>query len=590
MLNKNDLYPSTLPDPDKRTSDYKKTNAFQKPIVMPRDGKITPGWIEGALIAKKLQAEQNADARAQGMLDIAGHEDRRSERSSLQNTEKFGWQRQDREKEQFIQQGMGQAYQTGGYSAVIDFLGANDPKRAMSFQKDKLALDADIMSNQVMQATVPAKLAGAMAESYGILGKMGYALLNAPEKDRENMYQQMLPIIKTVNPKASDALDQKAVGMFMLAASQALPASQLYSNKRQELTSNSALGKLDIDIRSRMNNGETVENSPALRGMVEEFKSHQIKIDLAKEKINDLELNKMMGHTQSARNAAQANSAKFALTASMNSKLQSESKDFITFNDQKSTFEGAMDAISNGGGGAAQTAAYRTVAMMFNKGALSDPDVAAFANSDNTILAARKKLQSVDSPDGIVALNPTEIQRLRVLVDSIFDRKMQKQQKVNARYKGMAKKFGVDEKDLSIYEPESPDIWLNPNVPAAVAEEAKAAVAKGAPKDAVAKRVMEIMKQQDPNRPMEGQQGAMNDLPPGSQQLAANVQLPGNMTRPMKPPEGSPHTGDVMPPQYNPESDYHNQAERLRQIQSQQPGTGQPRPMPQGVYKPIGTA
>ena len=273
-----------------------------------------------------------------------------------------------------------------------------------------------------------------------------------------------------------------------------MPASQLFGAQRAQLTSESAMGKLDVDIRSRLQNGETMENSPSLRGMISEYKQHEVNAEYNKEKLDSIQYKNMMVDAGQAKDQAQANAAKYQITSNMNSKLQAESKRFIELQDQKNTFEGAMDAIASGGGGAAQTAAYRNVAMMFNKGALSEPDVAAFANSDNTIAVARKKLESVYSPNGIQALNPTEIQRLRILVDKVYEKASIKQQTINDRYKGMAQKFGVDEKDLSIYDPSAPNDWMMPNVPPDIAEQARAAVAAGASKAAVNQRVKELLK------------------------------------------------------------------------------------------------
>jgi len=494
MLTKTDLLSTDLPNADARDVQYRATNPAQQAPIVPAGADPSLGWMQGVMAAKDLQFKQNEDANRKGMLDIAQHGDIREERVSMHGAESFDWKRQDRAQEQFIQQGMATSFQQGGYEGVIDFLGANDPQRAMDFTKQKLELDASIMGNKVMQSLVPSKQAEAMVEGYNVIGKMGQSLLNAPEQDRSGMYQHMLPIIKTINPNASDGLDSNAINMFMLAAGQAMPESQLFGAQRAQLTSESAMGKLDIDIRSRLQNGETMENSPSLRGMISEYKQHEVNADYNKEKLDSIQYKNMMVNAGQAKDQAQANAAKYQITSNMNSKLQAESKRFIELQDQKNTFEGAMDAIASGGGGAAQTAAYRNVAMMFNKGALSEPDVAAFANSDNTVAVARKKLESVYSPNGIQALNPTEIQRLRILVDKVYEKASIKQQTINDRYKGMAQKFGVDEKDLSIYDPSSPNDWMQPNVPPDIAEQARAAVAAGASKAAVNQRVKELLK------------------------------------------------------------------------------------------------
>lgn len=492
MLDKK-LLATNLPDPDARAASYRASNPAYGALPTPPGGVPNYGWMQGILTAKDLQLKLNEDTRAQGMLDIANHADTREERTSQIEAEAFDWKRQDHNKQQFIDDGMAQAFQQGGYSAVIDFLGNNDPERALDFTKKKLALDKSIMTNDVMRTIVPTAQAQAMVEGYNVLGKMGTALLQAPEQDRANMYAQMLPIVKTVNPDAPDSLDDNATSMFMLAAAQAMPANLLYEANQSNLSSQSALGKLDVDIRSRIAAGETMENSPQLRTMVAEYQSHGDNAELTRQKIDSMKFDEMGNNVKNAKDVAQANAAKYQLTASMNSKLQSESRRFLELQDQKATFDGAIDAISNGGGGAAQTAAYRTMAMMFNKGALSEPDVAAFANSDNMIQVAKKKLESVYSGEGIQALNPAEIQRLKILMNSVYEKVGQKQEMINNRYKTMADKFGVDQKDLSIYEPASPSLWLKPGVPADIAAQAAAAVKAGASKEAVNARIQKLM-------------------------------------------------------------------------------------------------
>ena len=476
-----------------REQQYINTNPAQQAPVIPGGATPSYGWMQGVVAAKELQLSQNKDAQAQGYLNIANDESLRQQQAALNQNEKFGWDREDRNQQQFIQKGMGEAFQQGGYAGVIDFLGANDPEKALQFTKAKLSLDQDIMQNDVMRSIVPTKQAAALAEGYGVLGKMGYALLNAPAQDRANMYQHMLPVVKTINPAAPDSLDESAVNMFMLAAGQAMPASIQFDATKNSVTSQSAMGKLDVDIRSRLQHGETLENSPTLKGMVDEYQAYSTKAEQAALKLNQLSFDQQMQSVTAAKDQAQSNSAKYALVANMNSKLQTESKSFMALQDQKNIFEGAMTAIASGAGGAAQTAAYRNVAMMFNKGALSDPDVAAFANSDNTVQVALKKLNSVANDGGLVALNPSEIQRLRILVDNVYAKAQEKQNTINDRYKGMAAKYGVDPKDLSIYEPAAPPLYMDPSVPPELAAAAKAAISQGKPIDAVNAKIKSIL-------------------------------------------------------------------------------------------------
>ena len=441
-----------------RIEKYKEGNEFHQKMQIGMGG-VAPGgkhkswgYIKGYLKAKDLQKQQNQDARAQGAMYLAEEEGIRQEKMLDMKQEKFSWEREDRAKGIKLQEGMASAMQAGGYSGVIDFLKANNPKMAMQFEDARMDLDAKMMKSDVMKAAMPNEYAKILAEGYGIIGQMGSQLLKAPEKDRAGMYKALQPILSKINPDAPKTLNKEAINMLQLGAAQSMPANIAYQNQQQMITAKSRLGKLDVDIRSRIANGETVEDSPSLRAMVDKYQKETTNAEIAKMRLDDIEFKNQLQDAQRARNTAQMQQAKYNLTSSMNSKLQSESKAYLAFRDQKATFDGAIKAISSGGGGAAEVAAYRQVAMMFNKGALSDPDVAAFANSDDMIRSARKKLESIDNGEGIKALNPSEVQRLKVLMNSVSEKIQAKQDAINKRYKGMASKFGVDAKDLSIYE------------------------------------------------------------------------------------------------------------------------------------------
>ncbi len=480
---------------------YKEENPLHQKMAIGPGGTNNKSWgyIQGWLKAKEFEATKNADARAQGQLYLAESEDVRQDKMMDMKQEAFSWQREDRQKDQFIQEGMVKAMQTGGYSGVVDFLKTAKPKMAMEFENARMDLDAKMMKSDVMKASMPNEYAKILAEGYGIIGQMGAQLLKAPEEDRSQMYKILQPILAKVNPDAPKTLNQEAVNMLQLGAAQAMPANMAYASNQQMITAKSRLGKLDVDIRSRIANGETLENSASLRAMVAKYEKENTMAETAKARLDDIDFKNQLQDAQKSRNTAQMQQAKYNLTASMNSKLQAESKRYIEFLDQKNVFDGAMAAISSGGGGAAQTAAYRQVAMMFNKGALSDPDVAAFANSDNTILSARKKIESVNSEDGIVALNPTEVQRLKILMGEVSSKIQDKQDKINKRYKAMANKYGVDSSELSFYEPlqDVDGSQLPAGIPENIKRQAQEAISKGADPAAVQERIRQMMSNQN---------------------------------------------------------------------------------------------
>lgn len=219
----------------------------------PASGFEAAGFVQGYQIGQginRAKEESNRDERKMGLLE-----------------EQQGWARNDYQRKMYLQQGMSEAAQNGGYDAVIDFLQVADPTMALEFNKSKLQLDQSMMQTDVMRATSQTDKLKAMAEGYGVLGKMGYALLNAPESDRDNMYQQMLPMVKAVNPNAPDNLDANAVNMFMLSVAQSTPEALLYNTQKNVYKMQTDLGQAmqDYDAAKRMY-GEDSEQAKMLAG------------------------------------------------------------------------------------------------------------------------------------------------------------------------------------------------------------------------------------------------------------------------------------------------------------------------------------
>jgi hypothetical protein len=194
---------------------------------------IDASWVQGYLLRQQNDRANQENARQQ-------------DTQSMMDT-KFAQSNQDRTKKQIIDIGMQKAAQQGGYEGVIQYLKIADPDRAMSFDSQKKDLDAKILRNDTMKTTLDSQKQNAMFESYGVLGKMGMAILKAAPEDREAMYNQMKPMIKQVVPDAPDDL-QAAVPMFMLGAAQAMPASQLFATQASVASLQSKQGVLLDDI------------------------------------------------------------------------------------------------------------------------------------------------------------------------------------------------------------------------------------------------------------------------------------------------------------------------------------------------------
>jgi hypothetical protein len=309
--------------------------------------------------------------------------------------------------------------------------------------KDKM--DQSMMQSEVMKAAMPNEIAKVMAEGYKIIGNMGYALLNAPEKDRDNMYQHILPMFKIVNPDAPSSLNADATSMLMLGAAQATDANILYKANKKALSSESQAGNIDVDIRSRVAKGETAETSPGLASLLNQRQMLNDKAMEAKYVLQEHENKQKMVDIQNSKTEQEKLAGQYALESKVKKDYLSESKDYINFSNTMTTFKGAIDSIPLGGGSISENAALRTAAKFFNgAGVMTDQDVNDFKASDSMFDQVAKKFQSAAGSNGIVSLNPTEIQRMKIAISAIEKRKWERQQKINSQYGEASKKYGVE--------------------------------------------------------------------------------------------------------------------------------------------------
>lgn len=225
-------------------------------VNLPSNGQpVNWSYIQGALAAKDESRKQQNMAISQQVAN--------------ENAQEFGWKAQDREKNQIINAGMAQAAQQGGYEGTIQYLQQADPARAQQFEYAKNQLDKQILDNQTLQNTLDTNKQKAMFESYGLLGRFGQAILNAPAKDREAMYEQMKPMIQQVVPNPPADL-QSAIPMFMLSAAQAMPASQLFAVNKEAADLKTEQGKLIDDItKASKTYGATSDQVQLLQGKLQ---------------------------------------------------------------------------------------------------------------------------------------------------------------------------------------------------------------------------------------------------------------------------------------------------------------------------------
>ncbi len=405
--------------------------------------KVNSGFIAGYTAADDLINRAAGVDQNQQKLNLVG--------------EQQSWARTDRAEKRNVDAGMRDAAKQGGFEGVVDFLKTADPDRAMTFQSAKLDLDKKIMSTDLYSALLPVEKAKALFEGYGVLGKMGSALLNAPEKDRSNMYQTMLPMIKTINPQASSTLDGNAVSMFMLAAAQATPENILFDANKRLTSSGTSIEKIDSAISTRLKAGED-GNSPLMKDLMAQREIETNKVQQSRFTLQAAQ-NKALGQDQSnAKDAAQAQSTQYTLVSKMNKDLNDQSKDYNDYLTIKSDLDGSLKTLEqNGGkGGLAQITAVKALARVFagNK-MVRDSTVQSMIHSagsdvDETV----KKLQSINGQDGKVILSPEEVGQLKQLNQNVAQEKWKQQQERNDFYSKQASQYLKNPSDLKL--PSSP--------------------------------------------------------------------------------------------------------------------------------------
>lgn len=340
---------------------------------------------------------------------------------------------QEEQREMVIQEGMRMNAVKGGYEGVIDYLEGVDPERALVFNKAKTKLDQDLLKTDVMKAQHPAQIAGAMLEGYAVLGKVGSAILQADPSERDNMYQMMLPVIKTVNPNASESLNGDATNMFALAIAQATPENQLFKSQKAAVTSESALGKIDTDLKSRYAAGYDA-NDPTIQALQAQREAYGMAA---------IKSRAQLVKTQLSIDAKQQNIEQGNMQSQemFNKNLEKASQPFNDFSENAVGFKAAIDTLKQDPNNYQAQVNLQTLSVkMYQKGVLTDPDM------DRQLSAygypsALKTMQAV-AQGKKVNLNTTEIQEMSGAFEQIEKIQLERQQGRESQFATAAESYG----------------------------------------------------------------------------------------------------------------------------------------------------
>lgn len=368
------------------------------------------------------------EGAAKGVL--MAQENSREERKMSMLEEQQSWKRHDVEREQAIQLGMSQAAQQGGYEGVIKYLQNADPVRAIQFHELKLGLDQSMMKTDVMKAQSQTKIAEAMAEGYGVIGKMGLALLKADPQDRQNMYKQMLPMIKQVNPDAPTSLNDKAISMFMLSAAQATPQNQLFVNQGIAQKATSAMGKnIDDLIRAKALYGEDSPQAQLL----------QKQIDNNLSMVNSAKIRNMTILANSTRSGEDT----------LRKEWMAQTKDFNTI---QNSYNGVVTSAKQSSD--SKLAGASDMAMIYNYMKMLDPTSVImpgeYANAENTASVPESIRKSYNKIKDGSKLSPEMRNSFLSSAKSLYESRTQSYTQMKGEFMGVIQNRGYDPRNIMI--------------------------------------------------------------------------------------------------------------------------------------------
>lgn len=427
---------------------------------VPGVGNLGPdlgGYVKGDMLRQQYRMNEHEDARAEeklGMEKVKTQQSqdylkiaqsdlgiRQADLSMRQDThgndmEKFGWERDAHLKEKVIQDGMTQAATDGGYEGVIDYLKNVDPARAITFHAEKLKLDQSILSTDVMKAVAPNEINNATLEAYGVIGKMGQAILQAKPEDRENMFKAMTPMMKQVMGDNVPKTLEEAVPVYMLAVAQVTPQNQLFKSTNTAVQMQSAVGKLDADINAKLKAGFTSDNDPGLKDMMAAREVYSARNQNAI-------LSKTATELQIASSAQNIGSSKLTNTMKLQSNLNTSSKDYLKFMDDYTGISGALKTLEKDPtNSVAQGTVSTMMASAVQKGVLTDPDYERVAKSNAGFTKMLQNYGTQWATGKVVVLAPKEIANLKQVFDDVSQSKVARQKVLEKNFQDKTSGYG----------------------------------------------------------------------------------------------------------------------------------------------------
>lgn len=421
---------------------------------VPGVGMIGPdlgGAVKGDMLRQQELRANNQDFRAESQLGLATRAQANQDDYvkiaqqklgidlsdlSMRQT-KFGWQSQDRDRQQKIINGMAQAGAQGGYGAAIDFLKTVDPMMAVGLEAQKQKLDAGIMQNQVMQAQLPSQIQNGMLASYATLGKMYQGIMNAPADKQQQLYQTMRPMILKVNPHASEQWDSSSQADALLSTSQAMPQSTLWNTFQQQAYNNTQTGKINTALGWATKTFGS--DSPQVASLQQEQQSTEAK--LLQSTIDNTK-----AQSEVNKNNQQVATQQFNNTQTLNDNMTKANPGYIPFLQNMQMMQPLINTIKKDPNSPEALVAGNSLLVQYAKmhqDKRINPVLLDTGLTDNHLQGWYKQVES-EIGSGKIAISPENLNGLVNVVGSIANSYQNSQLNVENQYKKTIPSFVID--------------------------------------------------------------------------------------------------------------------------------------------------
>jgi hypothetical protein len=326
--------------------------------------------------------------------------------------------------------GRDQAVQQGGLTGLIDYLGKTRPKEGLALQQQQQKLNQSIQMTTGNSVKLFEQRQEALANNF-----YGPIMALKTPAERQKMYAEMLPQIKEIDPKAPDKFNKiRAIS----ALGQVMPVSKLAAIERDQMALKGKIGENINNLNKLLQQGQT-KDSPAVKIIAAELKgvvaaAEKKELELVEKKMSFAK--EEMGRAKILRDSVDkiVNFEHFQ-TEIKPTHAEAKVNMALKYNDRT---------------GVDDTTLITMVARLREKGVLTDQDIARYASSVSMFGQLDKLMEKVKSGR---RLAKEEVENLgRTLMRSL-EAKNESFKEVLEKYKPIAKKYGVDIKEVIPIDP-----------------------------------------------------------------------------------------------------------------------------------------